>query len=166
MSVDSVIISVTGSAAAELTRRMFPCCPPVRKVSLGFSLSHLPEGSVITMTVGTPVVVSFPMPAAGAPNWSFLIHVIATQTNADGTTTVIPAVGLTAASDNANLVPTLNAADNTSFWVDVNASTPLTGNITITDGAGDTLVYQIAQTEVPFVTLSGTADAPVPQPHP
>lgn len=164
----NLTICLSGPDVTDFVQRMFPCCPcpSVPKTRLSFALSNLPNGATITMppTTGTPVTVSFPAPLPGAANQTFLFHVLATDQNG---ATVTP-TGLTAVSDNPLLVPSL-ASDSVSFWIDVNTADALTGNVTIFDTTGDTLVVAISQTAgatVPTITLSGFADAPIAQPHP
>lgn len=115
-------------------------------------------------TTGLPVSVSFPVPAPGAANQFFLLHVIAT----DSVAGVVPASSPTAVSDNPLMTADL-APDGVSFFININTADALTGNITVTDSFGNTVVANVTQTSGQAggtITLSLVADPAAEQPHP
>jgi hypothetical protein len=167
--LSSLIIRAEGHPADLLAEALFACRPVCPKITLSFAVSQLPKGTVITMppTVGTPLAVTFPVPSPGAANQYFQLHVIATQTNTDGTTAVVPVTSPTAVSDNPLVTADL-ASDGVSFFININSADALTANITVTDSFGDTVVANVSQTSGAAggtITLSLTADPPAAQPH-
>jgi len=124
---------------------------------LSLLFTDLPKGATILSTTGTPITLSFPA------NEKALIHVKGTDENGADVTSSL--TGVTATSDNPNLV-VASTPDPMAFFVAGVAAAPTSGIVKFEDSAGDTVVANITTTAAgppPVVTLSLTADPPIAQ---